>query len=123
MSNVNKPVIPEEVADAIEALRAGDVPYSNENILLLRSTGGRAECRVKEAEALRAIPFDTMLAALVNGYERELTEEEKYEKKLDDIYDEYVSAMASCDAYEVHYANGIRYALDTLEVKVVGVNA
>ncbi|MCG7383340.1 hypothetical protein [Paenibacillus sp. ACRRY] len=123
MSNVNKPVIPVEVADAIEILREDEVPHSNENILLLRATGGKAECRVRAAEALRLIPFDTLLAALVNGYERELTGEERLAKAYRNIRDEYQVCLFDGSSEEISFANGMRYALDTLSIKIEGVNA
>lgn len=76
MDNVNKPTIPAEVADVIECFRnrGGGLPaWSNEAILdhVINSAAPN-----RRTNALRSIPFDTLLAALVNGYEREQTPEE-----------------------------------------------
>ena len=123
MSNVNKglpperPVIPAEVADAIEALRSDAFKYTNEHVLYLLANGLTTDPTVK---ALSSIPFDTFLAALVNGYERELTEEER---KHSELKQSYLSGRRGDNWYFDGYADGIKHALDTLGVKIEGVNA
>ena len=47
MSNVNKPVIPAEVADAIEALRSDTFKYTNEHVLDLLANGLTTDPTVK----------------------------------------------------------------------------
>ncbi|WP_178023071.1 hypothetical protein [uncultured Paenibacillus sp.] len=119
-----KVTIPAEVADAIEKLRKG-YPWSNECIIELRANGGQAACRAKEAEALRSIPFDTLLAALVNGYEREQTEEERAHAAIRKLY---VRHALGSDGYEATplskaHADGINFTLNTLGIRIEGVNA
>lgn len=72
MSNVNKPVIiPAEVADAIERLRE-DCAFTNWSFIELISNDS-PKIHQRAHARLRSIRFDTLLAALINGYERELT--------------------------------------------------
>jgi hypothetical protein len=63
---MNKPTITRRQADAIEWALERDL--SNEGII--RRVHDSAYIGPKST-ALRAIPFDTLLAALVNGYEVE----------------------------------------------------
>jgi hypothetical protein len=72
MSNVNKPVIPADVADLLERMRTAGI--TNQDIT--RTAQGNTPVPDYH-KVLSSIPFDTLLAALVNGYERELTEEER----------------------------------------------
>ena len=82
MSTIKPVTIPHEVADAIETLRrdsASDPAFDNEGI---------AHAYVTESYVgpialnLRKIPFDTLMRALLDGYERELTEEEAQEQRF-----------------------------------------
>ncbi|KJK28474.1 hypothetical protein [Paenibacillus polymyxa] len=110
MSNVNKPVIPAEVADAIEELRTlrrGEA--TNRDILLRRERIGNPYYT-----ALISISYDTLMAALVNGYERELTEEQRKHDILREAY---------FDLLGTEFASGINYTLTTLGVSVSGVSA
>ncbi|MEK4360784.1 hypothetical protein NYE48_27645 [Paenibacillus sp. FSL M7-1455] len=119
MSNVSKPVIPAEVADVIEYLRfdEGRGGYSNQKIIQLYEM---KTVQSEVAESLRKIPFDTLLAALVNGYERELTEEERREEAIAGEYEWY----CACDSdYDDGVCRGILLTLNTLGIKIEGVNA
>ncbi|MGG4217526.1 hypothetical protein ABEW32_04750 [Paenibacillus jamilae] len=107
MSNVNKPVILAEVADAIEELRGEGV--GNRGILLRSEQIGNPYYT-----ALVSISYDTLMAALINGYERELTEEQRKHDALREVY---------FDLLGTEFASGINYALTTLGVAVSGVNA
>lgn len=111
MSDVNKPVIPAVVADALDQAKAERM--SNEFIIDVRNEEYPEGTRVSGA-ALRLIPFNTLLAALVNGYERELTEEEK----IREVYE-----GETVGEYEYGYNSGIVFTLDTLGIKIEGVNA
>lgn len=118
MSSVNKPVIPAEVADAIEKARSHQ--WDNERIAYFVVNPDPTATGIA---ALRSIPFDTLLAALVNGYERELPEEERLAKAYQNIRDEYQVCLFDGSSEEISFANGMRYALDTLSIKIEGVNA
>lgn len=134
MNNVNKPTIPGEVADAIEYLRGLSPSYSNEDILDFRS-GIIGESDDADGIALRSIPFDTLLAALVNGYERELTEEEREAQQLErarakikDAYEtterlRHTRYNPASSAYDRGYCAGMIFTLNALDVKISGVNA
>lgn len=122
MSNVNKPTIPVEVADAIEELR---VRADSESILYSVLNDPTAGISV---DALRTIPFDTLLAALVNGYGRELTEEQKRaesERELARTYENHRGGIGLYNTAEEDdaFADGIEHALDVIGVKIDGVNA
>lgn len=107
---MNKPTIPNEVADAIEELRDGHGHDNSRIIYAAMRTGGGLS---KYTITLQTIPFDTLMAALVNGYEREMTEGEA----LDKVAKEYHRSKGTA------YAYGIRYTLDTLGINIEGVDA
>lgn len=117
MSNVNRPTIPAEVADTIEGLRdpRNGPEFSNEKILTWAIEGDSAIVTM-----LRKIPFDTLLAALVNGYEREKPPEDARHVEL---RKEYVWRNGCVSEYSIGMADGIRYAVAMLGVKIEGVNA
>ncbi|MEK3836512.1 hypothetical protein [Paenibacillus sp. FSL R7-0128] len=120
-----KVTIPREVADALETLRSGttgipvrDNAYICE--LAMRTGGGGVPV---STQVLRQIPFDTLLAALVNGYERELTEEEKRERAYGSLRQMY--AHHYDDAFEDYsdgWCEGVVTALTTLGIVIPGVN-
>jgi hypothetical protein len=129
MANVNKPTIPGEVADAIERLRSRYEADNSEIITLALKTGGGLHA---DTITLQKIPFDTLLAALVNGYGRELTEEEREARRIaeahESIRDEYEEHVGHNGRYasgaeDDAFADGIRFALNALGVKISGVNA
>jgi hypothetical protein len=115
MSNVNKPVISAEVADAIE--RARKHRWSNERIAQFVLDPDHTMVGVL---ALHTIPFDTLLAALINGYEREKSPEDI---RHEEIRKEFVWRNGSITEYSSGMADGIRYAVAMLGVKIEGVNA
>ncbi|WP_145412415.1 hypothetical protein [Paenibacillus xylanexedens] len=114
MSNVNKPVIPAEVADLIENMHKAGIT----NQEMTRIAQGSTVVPVYH-DILSSIPYDTLLAALVNGYERELTEADKHSE----LKRAYLSGRDGGNWYVEGYADGIKHALDTLGVKIEGVNA
>lgn len=115
---MNKPTIPNEVADVIEHLRdraAFDPAYTNEDIISSvfdPSTSSRFD-------TLRTVPFDTLMAALVNGYERELTEEQR-KQKIREMYREHGYCLGSGN---LGIRKGIRDTLSILGIQIEGVNA
>nr|WP_154895201.1 hypothetical protein [Paenibacillus xylanexedens] len=125
MSNGNKVVIPAVVADALD--QAKKERMGNESILEVRNEEYPGETQVNGA-ALRFIPFNTLLRSLVNGYESELTEEQKRadrERELARDYEQHRNGAGRYDEYSQDYAfaDGIEYALDMIGVKIGGVNA
>lgn len=123
MTSPSKVVIPWEVADALDAARAAGV--SNATIIDVRNDEFNAGVIGLTSAALRFIPFDTLLQALVTGYERELTDEESRHKAIVDEYEEYVHGVLQLDTEgeDYAYAEGIVFALNTLGIVIPGVNA
>jgi len=128
-SSPQVPTIPREVANAIECLRI-DRFASNADVLDYAKTITGAK-----AMHLRSIPFDTLLAALINGYNVELTSEEAAEKERQEAYDKIRSGYGekrrkqrtTCSValenwYE-GYADGIRFAVRTLKLDIPEVSA
>ncbi|ETT40913.1 hypothetical protein C162_26685 [Paenibacillus sp. FSL R7-269] len=122
MSEVKPVTIPHEVADTIETLRrdsASNPAFDNEGI---------AHAYVTEtyvgpiALNLRKIPFDTLMRALLDGYERELTEEERREKAYADIREMYRDTLAEGRQTDIAYATGMEYVLDALGIGIPGIN-
>lgn len=119
---MNKPTIPNDVADVIEGLR-NESAYQNVGIIdIAMRTGGGLH---RDTVTLQSIPFDTLMAVLVNGYEREMTEEQAIQRKLRDEYDAHMTTRGgfSTGDEDRAYAAGIRFALDTLGIQIEGVNA
>lgn len=115
-----KVTIPAEMAELIGNMR--DAGYTNEEISRI-AMGNTAVPYYHEV--LTQIPFDTLLAALVNGYEREQTEEERAHAAIRKLY---VRHALGSDGYEATllskaHADGVKFTLDTLGVKIEGVNA
>lgn len=111
-----KPIIPQRVADAIESFREHGFP-SNENIIKVAHDRGAAV--TPRLVAIRSIPFDTLLAALVNGYEREVTPEQLTHEK---ILRQYVQHRDRT-TYDTGYRYGVEMALNALGIAIDGVNA
>lgn len=112
---MNKPIIPNEVADVIEYLRS-DKKWSNQQIIECRNI---AREEIEAVRILCKVPFDTLMAALVNGYERELTEEQR-RQKIREMYHEYVYCL---DSRNLGIRKGIRDTLSILGIQIEGVNA
>jgi len=108
-----KVTIPTEVADAIE--RLCDRGVSNAVISLFALKGGD----MPESQALASwvcveieLRFNTLMSALINGYERELTEEQRVHADIREAYERWRGR---------DFSNGILFALQKLDVKVAGV--
>lgn len=124
MSEFVKPTIPVETADAIEAARRAGV--NNATIIDVRNEDFIVEG--VDRRSLQIIPFDVLLAALVNGYEREMPEEER---AYANIRVKYLDAMRDIKTYAntlaavrmSAFADGILFVLNELGIKIEGVNA
>jgi len=129
-----KPVtIPKEVADAIESFRSDG--WSNARIVEAALRGGLSvTSRLDVVRAFAAAQCDTLLAALINGYEREKSPEELAEekrqvanKRIKIAYDRrLVDATFSGHAHESMrhraFADGIKFALNELGIVIDGIN-
>lgn len=120
---MNKPTIPNEVADAIEYLRNGGVfetPYTNKEII-----SGVFNRTSSSFVTLSTIPFDTLMTALVNGYERELTEEQRAHADIRREYERHIHGRGKyeTEGKDFAYADGMMYAVVTLGIQIEGVNA
>ncbi|WP_018755150.1 hypothetical protein [Paenibacillus terrigena] len=109
-----KVTIPNEVADAIERLR--DRGVSNAAISLFALKGGD----MPESQALASwvcveieLRFNTLMSALINGYERELTQEQRIHAEIRRAYERW-------RGYD--FSNGIMFSLDKLGIQIEGVN-
>lgn len=118
-----KVVIPAEVADLIEELRErrmtniGIVSLSLEDLI---SAHGYTL-------TLRRVPPDTLLSALVNGYEREMTEIEAAHAKIRKDLEYWIAKRTDIDDYYRGYAHGhvtaVQSVLHRLQITIEGVNA
>ncbi|MCG7407752.1 hypothetical protein MH117_09980 [Paenibacillus sp. ACRRX] len=118
---MNKPTIPNEVADVIEAMRV-DPQYDNSRIVSVALRTGGAVSHA--TTVLQTISFNALLSALVNGYEREMTEEQKHSRILR-VYTDHTDGVGdfSSKNEDAIYAVGIKFTLDTLGIQIEGVNA
>ena len=106
--------LPKEVAEAIETLRSHDFKVTNHDILFIfaESHNNGYPALVKFSQS----NFDTLIQALVNGYEVERTPEVI-------ILEEYLSQLGNPDKWCVGFQEGIKFTLDVLDKKILGVNA
>jgi hypothetical protein len=139
MTKVNEsspqvPTISHDVADAIVWMK-GTFGATNTQTIL-RSVLDSNVVGPKTV-MLRSIPFDTLLAALVNGYNVELTPEEAAEKVRQEAYDKlaaeykryrdlslfYQNVFPGDSARRGGFADGIRFAVRTLKLNIPEVSA
>lgn len=119
---MNKVTIPREVAEAIEELR--NAGMSNWAIIAIANDPSEFDekCLGEYSTTLsRFKERDKLLVALVNGYEIEQTPEERLRDIFIDAANERLSA-GSDGEYYVGMMDGIRTALNTLGIKIVGIN-
>lgn len=124
-TEIKKALLPRIVADRIEELREG-FSRSNEYIAeLWMRTGGGVPAATTD---LRQVSFDTLIVALLVGYDREMTEEERREEALRELKRVYENSRRpkyyDSDTHDLHagIARGIELALNALAIKVEGVN-
>lgn len=118
---VTLPTIPKEVADAIEAARKQGVctgtiiDVRNDDFTLAEVSGA----------VLRLISFDTLMSALVNGYVVEKSAEELEREAHAKLRESYKRSwqLGWSTSYSEGRADGIRFTLETLGIKIEGVNA
>lgn len=122
MTTQVKVTIPRDVANMIEALRSDDhygPARDNAYICeLAMRTGGGVPIATS---TLRKIPFDTLMRALLDGYDVELTEEEKREKAYATIRE--CLAYNGGSEYERGFDDGMLVVLRKLGIAIPGVNA
>jgi len=117
---VTLPTIPKEVADAIETARkqgacSGTIIDVFTDEYTLPGVSGAV---------LRQVPLDTLLSALVNGYTVEKSAEELEREAHDRIRQFYrYHTTGVTDEEDEAYADGVLDTLDTLGIKIEGVNA
>lgn len=112
------PTIPKKVADAIEWYRE----YHDLAEIISRVQLGTYYG--EHTAALRSIPFDTLLSALVNGYVVEKSAEELEREAHDRIRQFYrYHTTDVTDEEDETYADGVLDTLNTLGIKIEGVNA
>ncbi|ETB71311.1 hypothetical protein [Bacillus paralicheniformis] len=125
MSEIKRPLITKEQAGAIEQVRRwghGDdwILASHADVLSGRpSTWGYSICELDKMDML------TLAAALINGYEVEKTPEEKVREYYAANYQRHEQSMprSKDDFYTSGVAEGVRNTLDSLGIKIEGVNA
>lgn len=123
MHKVNKPTIAVEVADAIESCREGtsNWPDGMDNASIVCYAVNLSNT-TQTAESLRKIDLNTLMAALVNGYEREMTDEQRKHAIIKETFDR-AREDGHQSNYNAGYAEGIYNTLNTLGIKIEGVNA
>lgn len=121
------PTIPRDVAAAIESLRARGLNGPE--------IADRARCRYTQDDSLTLYAFAksseaaaaTILVALVNGYEIEKTAEEAAHDRIRAVYRRKIYSTFFADptkfSRDKGFAEGIKYTLNELGVKIEGVNA
>jgi hypothetical protein len=115
---MEKVLLPRGVAEAIETLRSMDFKVSNHDIIYAFANSKCGE--YPELIDFANNNFDTLLKALVNGYEAEQTIEEK----LFNAYSQDDDEDTSDDVfYNAAYNDGFKMALEIAGIKVKGVNA
>lgn len=122
MSEFVRPTIPVETADAIEAARRAGV--NNATIIDVRNEDFIVEG--VDRRSLQIIPFDTLLAALVNGYERERAPEEYVRDLYRGLKEEAEFARTTLGTDYGMSADRARRVmectLNALGIKIEGVN-
>jgi 3-deoxy-D-arabino-heptulosonate 7-phosphate (DAHP) synthase class II len=119
MTTIKPVIIPREAADRIEGLRSSAL--SNERIVDVYVSEGRGT--PPSTRGIRSISFDTLLTALVVGYERELTEEEAREKAYAEIAETYERhangpLQYRTEAEDSAYVDGMQYVLNALGLEI-----
>lgn len=120
MSTIKPVTIPREVADAIEKMRSDG--HDNESVIYAVINPTRSyDDRLTH---LRSIEFNTLLSALVNGYERELTEEECRHATISGRYVRHIEGAGDYDySYaDTAHAEGIEWVLNELGIVISGIN-
>ncbi|EME72202.1 hypothetical protein OZL92_17440 [Bacillus sonorensis] len=110
MSEIKKPVITKEQAEAFEKLRE---QYTDEEIVI-KYIESELDLFDSGCACLYDLGFTDFLAALINGYEVEKTPEEK----VREYYESYGGSPSAMERKEA-----VQDTLDLLGIKIEGVNA
>ena len=117
---MNKVTIPREVAEAIEYAKS--VHTSLTNILNdVFNCGGSEDSKILPLVEYFGGNEELLMSALVNGYEIEQTPEERLRDIFIGAANDRLSARSDGEYY-VGMMDGIRTALNTLGIKIVGIN-
>lgn len=131
---MNVPTIPRQVAKAIERLRSAGA--DNQAFMDYVVQGGVSPS-AQEIRAFALDNFDTLLAALVNGYEIEKTADEVAEEERQAAHKRiaasYSARRRDAAYFQTYlpaaggrsrgYAEGIKFTINELGIKIEGVNA
>ena len=110
MSEITKPVITKEQAEAFEKLRE---QYTDEEIVI-KYIESELDLFDSSCACLYDLGFTDFLATLINEYEVEKTPEEKVRK----YYESYGGSPSAMERKEA-----VQDTLDLLGIKIEGVNA
>ncbi|MGG2979471.1 DUF1642 domain-containing protein [Bacillus licheniformis] len=121
MSEITKPVITKEQAEAIQFLMSGGNDWTEDDILEHHV----ANRWFNEYAPLNNLDIMTFAAALINGYEVKKTPEEKVREYYATNYQRHKQSMphSKDDIFTSGVAEGVRNTLDCLGIKIEGVNA
>lgn len=116
---MDKVKLPKKVAEALEYSKG--LGFKNFEIIrwVLLSTDNKGY--VNTITSYAKDNFDLFLQALVNDYEIDLTPEEKVKKCFDYYDDSFRDSQERAHALGVR--QGIKNALDHLEIKIEGINS
>jgi hypothetical protein len=120
---MNKVILPKEVSKALETIKYNG--YNTRDILRMIHVDnivGRYDSDIATLKQYAVRDTDTLLTALVNGYEVEKSPEDKVRE-----YYELAKNCAEIYALKGHKFDAEQYAikktLDLLDIKIEGVNA
>jgi hydroxyethylthiazole kinase-like sugar kinase family protein len=125
-NEVKRVAIPREVAEAIEKMRG--ILGANNTQAILTSVIDTGHCHGGCTKLLRTIPFDTLLAALVNGYSveksaEELAEEAAHNRIRNAHHRKMAEGIFEQRGQALGFADGIKFTLNELNVNITEVNA
>ncbi|ASB90497.1 hypothetical protein [Bacillus sonorensis] len=119
MSEIKKPVITKEQAEAFEKLRE---QYTDEEIVI-KYIESELDLFDSGCACLYDLGFTDFLAALINGYEVEKTPEEKVREYYEKLCDGYDRAQFYEDQGKyLLMKRAVRRTLGALGIKISGIN-
>ncbi|UKS30219.1 hypothetical protein LOZ80_15265 [Paenibacillus sp. HWE-109] len=129
MSDIKRVTLPNEVADAIETFRAGSL--NNAQIIELAVRGGMGPSALTLRRYVTeegGTNFDTLISALINDYDRDLTAEQRVHAEIrrmytDKCYTAEHGLLTAQREFDRGFVAGARFVIDTLGIKIEGVNA
>ncbi|WP_440097455.1 hypothetical protein [Bacillus paralicheniformis] len=119
MSEINKPVITKEQAEAIQFLMSDGNDWTEDDILEHHV----ANRWFNEYEPLNSLYTIVLASALINGYEVEKTPEETVREYYEKLCDGYDRAQFHEDKGKyLLMKRSVRRTLDALGVQIAGIN-